>query len=625
MSKPAGPPDDEDIVVEIDAPPPGLVEFEDPDDSEAAAAPPDSGPLDLPSAEASSGEASGAEAGGAVASGAEAGGPVASVADASVEASGPEPADEPPDEPASAPTPIVSVSEASPRSRVRLVAFASGRGGTGRSLLAANVAVYLAQAAKKVVAIDADPAGGPLHQLLGAPRPPRGFGEFLRGKISTLNELIVDTPIAGVGLVGGEGSAFGTTRPKQTAKATLAAIAALDVDYVIADLGPADSTLTLDLWLGSDVPVLVTLPEPASVESTYRFAKSAFLRRLRGIRGLDRLVASSNGPPVAALDIYRAVRTAGSPTEKLEQEIRAFRPTFVVNQTRTVQDLKLGTWMASAARRRLGHGLEYLGHVEADETVWLAARRHRSLVAEYPEGKASKNIERLGRKLLSLENERERASATVQPLRLEEEQTYYEILETEPGVSDEEVRRAYRSIKDIYASGSLVIAGLYEDHELAELHARVNAAHDTLFAPDRRRLYDLALPEADLARAVRAAANAGRRPSPPMSPTEERVETSEMVVDPDAEITGEFLRKVRQSRGIELGDISQRTKISERYLRALEEERFAEMPAIVYVRGYIMEYARALRMDPHRVTEGYLARFRKNAAAAAATRAESAP
>src|SRR3954449_13392555 len=111
-----------------------------------------------------------------------------------------------------------------PHSRVRLIAFASGRGGTGRSLLAANVAVYLAQAAKKVVAIDADPAGGPLHQLLGAARPPRGFGEFLRGKAPSLNELIVDTPIAGVGLIGGEGSTFGASRPKQTAKGTLAAI-----------------------------------------------------------------------------------------------------------------------------------------------------------------------------------------------------------------------------------------------------------------------------------------------------------------------------------------------------------------------------------------------------------------
>jgi flagellar biosynthesis protein FlhG len=502
---------------------------------------------------------------------------------------------------------------AAPRSRVRLIAFASGRGGTGRSLLAANVAVYLAQAAKKVVALDADPAGGPLHQLLGAQRPPRGFGEFLRGKAAALNELIVDTPIAGVGLIGGEGSTFGASRPKQTAKGILAAIAALDADYVIADLGPADSTLTVDLWLAADVPVLVTLPDPASIESLYRFAKSAFVRRLRTTRGLDRLVGNPIGPPPAALDLYRMARQSGGPAERLEQEIRRFRPTFVVNQTRTMPDLKLGSWIATAARRRLGHAFDYLGHIESDETVWLAARRRRSLVAEYPEGKASKNIERLGRRLLSLESERERDRPLASPLRLEEDQTYYEILETEPGVSDEEVRRAYRLIKDVYASGSMVIAGLYEEHELVELHARVNAAHDTLFAPERRRLYDLALPEADLARAVRAAANAARRA--PAGAIEERPEVSEAIVDPTAEITGAFLRKVRELRGLELGDISQRTKISERYLRAIEEERFGDMPAAVYVRGYVLEYARVLRIDAHRVTETYLVRYRKSFAA----------
>src|SRR5438046_2230456 len=127
------------------------------------------------------------------------------------------------------------------RPRAHLLAFAAGRGGTGRSLIAANIAVYLAQTGKKVVAIDADPAGGPLHQLLGASRPPRGFGEFLRGRAEGLTELIVDTPIAGLGLIGGEGSTFGASRPKQTAKGTLSAIRPLDVDYVNVDLGPADS------------------------------------------------------------------------------------------------------------------------------------------------------------------------------------------------------------------------------------------------------------------------------------------------------------------------------------------------------------------------------------------------
>jgi flagellar biosynthesis protein FlhG len=515
------------------------------------------------------------------------------------------------DAPGPAPSSETSDPVAVPRAHARLIALASGRGGSGRSLLAANLAVYLAQAGKKVVALDADPAGGPLHLLLGANRPARGFGELLRGKATRLSELIADTPVAGVGLVAGDGSAFGAPRPRMTAKVTLAAIAALDVDYVVLDLGPPDSTLTLDLWLAADIPILVTIPDPASIEATYRFVKSALVRRLRGVRGLDRLIANTSGPPPGALDIYRSVKEAGGPVERLVQEIRRFRPTFIMNQTRTLPDQKLGGFLATAARRRLGHSLEYLGHVESDETVWLAARRRRSLIAEYPDGKASKNIERLGRRLLSLDGERERERPVTGPLRLEEEQTYYEILETEPGVSDEEIRRAHRTVKDNYASGSMVIAGLYDEHELAALHARINAAHDTLFAPDRRRLYDLALPEADLARAVRAAAQV-QRPATAAggAGADERPNTPEAVIDASAEITGAFLRKVRELRGLELNDISQRTKISERYLRALEEEQFSEMPAAVYVRGYVTEYARALRLDPQRAAESYLARYR---------------
>src|SRR5450432_903093 len=493
--------------------------------------------------------------------------------------------------------------------RAHIIAFAAGRGGTGRSLLAANVAVYLAQTGKKVVAIDCDPAGGSLHLLLGTPRPPRGFGEFLRARVGGLTELIVDTPVAGVGLIGGEGSAFGTTRPKQTAKGILAALAQLEVDSIVLDLGPPDSTLVLDLWLAADVPILVTLPDPASIEATYRFVKSGFVRRLRSTRGLDKLVTNPQGPPRAALDLYRAARDGAGPADRLEQEIRRYRPRFIVNQTRTLPDLKLGGWMQAAARRRLGHSFDYLGHVESDETVWLAARRRRPLLAEYPEAKVAKNIERITRRLLSSESERERGYVAA-PLRLEEEQTHYEVLETEPGVSDEEVRRAYRNLKDIYGASSPVIAGLYDEQELADLHARANAAHDTLFAPERRRLYDLALPEADLARAVRAAAaNNARRPGLPGGQADERHESPEPVIAMGDDVSGAVLKKIREARGIELSDIAHRSKISERHLRSIEEELFSDMPAAVYVRGYVMEYARSIRIDPHKAAESYLRRY----------------
>ena len=235
--------------------------------------------------------------------------------------------------------------------------------------------------------------------------------------------------------------------------------------------------------------------------------------------------------------------------------------------------------MATAARRRLGHSLEYLGHVESDETVWLAARRRRSLIAEYPEGKASKNIERLGRRLLSLDGERERERPVTGPLRLEEEQTYYEVLETEPGVSDEEIRRAHRTVKDNYASGSMVIAGplrraragrAARPHQRRARHA-VRARSPAPLRPGAcpRRTWRARCGRRRACRARRAVRRGAAAPARTSAPT-----TPDAVIDGSAEVTGAFLRKVREIRGLELGDISQRTKISERYLRALEEEQF---------------------------------------------------
>ena len=511
-----------------------------------------------------------------------------------------------------------------------LIAIASGRGGAGKSLLAANVAVYLAQMGKRVVAVDGDPAGGTLHHLLGAGRPARGLASFLRGHAPSLEELAVDTPVAGVRLIGGEMQPFGAPKPKMGAKPLLAALRSLGTDIVVVDLGPADFPLCIDVWLGADTPIVMTLSDPPSIEATYRFVRSGFLRKVRGERGVDKLQAQLGRVLPGALDLYRAAADAGrvdreatadaggaeaSPTRApaarssalataLAQAMATYRPRFVVSQTRSLGDTRLGSQMAMAAHRRLGHRLEYLGHMEADETVTAASRRHRPVMAEFPEAKICKNIERIVRRILSTEAER----PAPMPIRLEEDQTFYEILETQPGVSDEEVRRAYRLMKEIYASGSPAVFGLYDEAELTALHARANAAHDTLFAPERRRLYDLSLPEADLARAVRWAAQAPRESGVP-SPTRGDTGSGVPLVDATTEITGPLLKKIREAKGLELSEVAQRTKIAERHLRAIEAERFDELPAPVYVRGFVTQMARFLRVDPARAAEGFLRRF----------------
>jgi len=69
---------------------------------------------------------------------------------------------------------------------------------------------------------------------------------------------------------------------------------------------------------------------------------------------------------------------------------------------------------------------------------------------------------------------------------------------------------------------------------------------------------------------------------------------------------GEDLRKERLSRGIALEDISAVTKISQRHLIALEQERFRLLPGGILSKGIVRSYASALGLDPQVWTERYL-------------------
>lgn len=61
---------------------------------------------------------------------------------------------------------------------------------------------------------------------------------------------------------------------------------------------------------------------------------------------------------------------------------------------------------------------------------------------------------------------------------------------------------------------------------------------------------------------------------------------------------GRTLRNARVERGLSIDHVAAETRISGRFLQALEEEAFDELPAPVYVRGFLRSYANFLRIDP---------------------------
>ena len=79
--------------------------------------------------------------------------------------------------------------------------------------------------------------------------------------------------------------------------------------------------------------------------------------------------------------------------------------------------------------------------------------------------------------------------------------------------------------------------------------------------------------------------------------------------DGHGEFDGARLRRYRMRCGMELEDIAGVTKINPSYLRFIEEERFADLPSKVYVRGFVTAYAQTLGLDAKRVAASYMKSF----------------
>ncbi|MBI5510752.1 MAG: helix-turn-helix domain-containing protein [Deltaproteobacteria bacterium] len=83
-------------------------------------------------------------------------------------------------------------------------------------------------------------------------------------------------------------------------------------------------------------------------------------------------------------------------------------------------------------------------------------------------------------------------------------------------------------------------------------------------------------------------------------------------ITPDTEYNGTLLRRLRESAQASLDELSEITKVSRRYLRALEDGDFVSLPAAVYVRGFVAEYAKALGLDPTTVCKSFMTLYKKH-------------
>lgn len=509
----------------------------------------------------------------------------------------------------------------------RIIVVGGGRGGVGKTLLAVNLGVYFAQLGREVVVVDGDPFGSSLHAMLGIDAP---------AVVSTAEDdeervALVPTIVPGLRtLPVAIDPTNGTPARPSRGKNMLRQLGELDVDYAIVNLGASTTPAALDVFLLADVAIAVTAPEPLAIETTYRFCRSLYLRALRRalmkerfkLRIVERALFAL--PPLAPPPkiIAEIKRFDDSVAAVAAEELKRVSLRLVVGQTRLKSDLDLGPSMSVLAERFLGVAIDYLGHVEHDDAVWLTVRRRQPLLIDAPTSKSARNIERVARRILALlatgaarePSAREagvRGQAALRALaRLEAPATLYDVLLVPRTATDDEIRRAYKRQREIFREGALPTMSLVSSEALRQEQARIEEAHDTLLDPVRRRAYDLSTYPDD----------PRDRVATPRGATASAAELAMLQAELAREITSEtqfggaLLKKVRESQGIELVDISQRTKISVAHLAAIESEAAGELPAPVYVQGFVQTVAKVLKLDPAQVSKTYMRRLRELAA-----------
>jgi flagellar biosynthesis protein FlhG len=293
----------------------------------------------------------------------------------------------------------------------KIWAIGGGKGGVGKSLVSANVAICLALMGNKVVAVDLDLGGANLHTCLGLPIPQVTLSDYISKKVTNFEDLLVPTPINNLKIISGAQDELGMANLKHMHKnQIIRKLHDLDADYILFDLGAGTAFNTIDFFITADKGILVVLPEPTSIENTYRFIKSVFYRRLKMVDGINEIEPLINeamsaklgpGGTTSPSDLIRRITDINPEVGlRVKNEMAQFRPNLIINQVRSQADIDIGYSIQSICRKYFGIEMTFPGYLDYDQSVWQSVRKRKPLLIEFPNSKLVNNFDRIVHRLI---------------------------------------------------------------------------------------------------------------------------------------------------------------------------------------------------------------------------------
>lgn len=240
-----------------------------------------------------------------------------------------------------------------------IITVTSGKGGVGKSIVALNLAVRLAELGNNTLIFDADENLASIDIMAGI-SPTLRLGNVLRGE-NDLEEVLV-SPFENLSILPGNSGDSGY--PKMTIekqKELLNDLSCLEqrFDYIVIDTSAGLGDAVVNFAVHSHETLIVTNPGPTSVLGAYAIIKMIAL--------FDAMV-----PLKVIVNNERVVGEAKETASKLQLAVKHF----------------------------LDRSVQYLGSVPYDVNVWTAIVHQTAVVKEFPMSGASLALQMLAERIV---------------------------------------------------------------------------------------------------------------------------------------------------------------------------------------------------------------------------------
>ncbi|TKB66551.1 MAG: MinD/ParA family protein [Nitrospira sp.] len=274
-----------------------------------------------------------------------------------------------------------------------IISVGSGKGGVGKSVIAANLALLIAKKGKRVTLVDLDIGGADIHILFGLMNPPLTLTDFLHRRIERLEDIAHTLPAhSGLSLIPGTGDTLATANmPYAKKKRLIRQLKDLQTDVVIVDIGAGTSYHALDFFLMADQHVMVATPDPTSVLDLYRFIKLAAIRRvLSSFLARGAMADALSDHDFCSVD--EVLEAAGQTDEAsrlvAETTLRAFQPALILNRLSGRAHVNVAA-LKKLLTEYIGGHLTLLGEIPDDPAMERAVRGYLPVADREPTSPAA--------------------------------------------------------------------------------------------------------------------------------------------------------------------------------------------------------------------------------------------